>query len=488
MERTTFWLNDELIDTNEHPGLLVLDFVRRNRLTGTKEGCKEGDCGACTILVGTLEGDRVRYEPVTSCLVPLGEMQGKHVVTIEGLNFEDRLSLVQDAMVHRGGTQCGYCTPGFVVSMTWFLMDEQERPTMDGFKRAISGNLCRCTGYNSINRAGQDIIDVLSGDGKLSWVWEADDRMDALVSEQLIPSYFEEMPARLAAIAKPRPNGADAEFFVAGGTDLYVQRGEEIPNAQIAILNHHPEMKGIRRDGDVLRVGALTTFTEFSENDHVRELIPRMDEFLWLVASLHIRNRATLGGNIVNASPIGDFTALLLALGSTLVLKEAGGPAREVLLEDFFLGYKTLDKRPRELVTEVVIPTGDTKTFVNLEKISKRKALDIATVCSGARIQLADDETIAAANISMGGVAAIPLQLRQTRNFLVGRPVNVTTVLGAIDIAQQEVSPISDVRGSADYKRLLVNQLIIAHFIELFGDRVSFEDIQQQRGRAAANG
>jgi len=140
---THFWLNDSYVETDESKGLLVLDFVRKHRrLTGTKEGCKEGDCGACAILVGTLEDDRVRYEPVTSCLVPLGEMEGKHVVTIEGLNFPRELTPVQRAMVDHGGTQCGYCTPGFVVSKHWFLMDESAaQPTMDRFKRAISGNL-----------------------------------------------------------------------------------------------------------------------------------------------------------------------------------------------------------------------------------------------------------------------------------------------------------------------------------------------------------
>ena len=478
METIRFWLNDEYVETDESPGRLVLDFVRRERLTGTKEGCKEGDCGACTILIGHLEGGRVRYEPVTSCLVPLGEMHGKHVVTIEGLNFPKRLSLVQEAMVYRGGTQCGYCTPGFIVSMTWFLMAEDDEPTLDGFKRSISGNLCRCTGYNSINRAGEDIVRAMRDDGPYGSVWEADDRIAALVGEQLLPAYFAEMPDRLAALTQPAPNGADADFFVAGGTDLYVQRGEEIPHARISILNHHPQMRGIREEDGNLHLGALTTFTEFAEDPLVRALIPRMDDFVWLIASLHIRNRATLGGNIVNASPIGDMTALLLALGSTLVL-EKDGARREVALKDFFLGYKTLDKQPGELVTEIVFPNGDPQTHVNFEKVSKRKALDIATVCSGARLEVKDGK-IVSAYISMGGVAPIPLLLRRTAGFLAGRTIAPETVYAALTVAQSEVSPISDVRGSADYKRLLVNQLIIAHFKELFGDEVSFEQVHRQ--------
>lgn len=476
MQSTTFWLNDERVETDEHPGLLVLDYVRRNRLTGTKEGCKEGDCGACTILVGDLRDGRLRYEPVTSCLVPLGEMHGKHVVTIEGLNFRDRLSFVQDAMVHCGGTQCGYCTPGFVVSMTWYLMSEDEaEPSLDGFKRSISGNLCRCTGYASINRAGQEIVDALADGGEFRDVWTASDRIAALVSRGLIPDYFGKMEARLAAIETPAPDQGTADFLVAGGTDIYVQRGEEIPRSTVSILNHHPEMRGIRGEDDTVRIGSLTTFTEFAQDRHVRKLIPRMDEFLWLIASLHIRNRATLGGNIVNASPIGDMTNLLLALGSTLVLAE-GGRKREVAMKDFFLDYKKLDKSERELVIEIVFPAGTDHTFVNFEKVSKRKALDIATVCSGARFEVADG-LIENASIAMGGVAAIPLLLTATNEYLRGKPVEAATVRGALSVAQTEVTPISDVRGSAKYKRLLVHQLIIAHFTELFADQIRFEEL-----------
>lgn len=483
VETTRFWLNDELVETDESPGRLILDYVRKNRLTGTKEGCKEGDCGACTILVGELHDGRVRYEPTTSCLVPLGEMHGKHVVTIEGLNFDRRLSLVQDAMVRWGGTQCGYCTPGFVVSMTWYLMAEEDEPSMEGFKRSISGNLCRCTGYNSITRAGSEIIDAMGPDGTYASVWNADDRIAALCEEGLLPGYFTEMPNRLADFDSPKPNGAGAEFFVAGGTDLYVQRGAEIPGARIAILNHHPEMKGIREQDDALLIGALTTFTEFAEDPRVRRLIPRMDEFLWLIASLHIRNRATLGGNIVNASPIGDMTNLLLALGSSLVL-DLDGETREVAMKDFFLDYKKLDKAHGELVTQIIVPRGTRDTHVNFEKVSKRKALDIASVCSGARIE-ARDGTIISGFISMGGVAATPLLLRRTAGFLAGKSIEAETIRAALDVAQAEISPISDVRGSAAYKRLLTNQLIIAHFTELFGDHVTAEEVLNKTAEAA---
>jgi xanthine dehydrogenase small subunit len=488
MATTEFWLNDHFVSTDAPKGLLVLDFLRRNEhLVGTKEGCKEGDCGACAILIGQLVGDpnegnpidadEVRYEPVTSCLVPLGEMQGRHVVTIEGVNL-DGLSPVQQAMVDFGGTQCGYCTPGFIVSMSWYVMAERDEPTLEGMKRAISGNLCRCTGYASINRASEQIIEKFGPGGPWADIWGAEDRIDALVEAEMLPAYFTKMPERLRSIEPPQVehDGDVTDFFVAGGTDLYVQQGEKIPGASVKILNHFPLMRGIRIEDGNFRIGALTSFEEFRADEHVQQLIGRVDDFMFLIASLHIRNRATLGGNIINASPIGDMTNLLLALGTDLVLSD-GENERVVAMREFFLDYKVLDRRPEELLTEIVFPDGTGRTRVNFEKLSKRKALDIASVCSGFRCEADADGVIEKIGISMGGVAPIPLFLEQTCEFLIGQTIDRDTVKEACRIAMSEASPISDVRGSADYKRLLVRQFLIAHFTECYPKRVRFEEL-----------
>ncbi len=482
MATTEFWLNDRFVSTDAPAGLLVLDYLRRNEhLVGTKEGCKEGDCGACAILIGELDDGRVRYEPVTSCLVPLGEMQGRHVVTIEGINLEG-LSPVQEAMVDFGGTQCGFCTPGFVVSMTWYLMAETNEPTLEGMKRAISGNLCRCTGYASINRASKSLIERFAEGGQWADIWQAEGRIEALVEAEMLPEYFGQMSERLAEIEQPEVTheGDVTEFLVAGGTDLYVQQGESIPGASVQMLNHFPQMRGVRLEDGQLRVGALTTFEAFARDERIQKLIPRIDEFMFLIASLHIRNRATLGGNIVNASPIGDMTSMLLALGSTLVLSD-GTTEREVPMQEFFLDYKVLDRKPEELVTEIVFADaateGEGETRVNFEKVSKRKALDIATVCSGFRCETDDDGVIEQVGISMGGVAAIPLFLDETCAFLKGKQISADVVRRACAVAMGEASPISDVRGSADYKRLLVRQLLIAHFVECYPKRVQFREL-----------
>lgn len=472
-----FLLNDRLVETDAPEGLLVLDYLRDNeRLVGTKEGCKEGDCGACAIMIGELENGDIEYELVTSCLVPLGEMQGKHVVTIEGMNLEDELNPVQQAMVDCGGTQCGFCTPGFIVSMVWYVMCADEKPSLEGFHRAIGGNLCRCTGYTSINRACETLIDKFGEGGEWHSIWEAQNRIEALAEAEMIPSYFTDAAEKLREIKEPEPPADDidiADFFVAGGTDIYVQEGEDIPSARVAVLNHFPHMEGVRLQDGKFRVGGLTSFEDFGQHPQIRRLIPNMDHHMFLIASLHIRNRATLGGNIVNASPIGDMTNLLLALDSELVL-ESDEDRRVVDMEDFFIDYKKMDRQDGELLTEIVFPDGDDATKVNFEKVSKRKALDIATVCSGARFRL-EEGKLAEANITMGGVAPIPYLLEETREYLLGRSVDEETVHGAIDVAWNEISPISDVRGSADYKRLLVRQMIMAHFVEAYPSRVQFE-------------
>lgn len=476
-----FWINDHHVKTAAADGLLLLDFLRNNRrLVGTKEGCKEGDCGACTVLVGELDAGKIRYEAVTSCLVPLGEMHGKHVVSVEGLNLPARkLNPVQQALVDRGGSQCGFCTPGFVVSMCWYMIGGAGEPSLDGFKRAFSGNLCRCTGYASIFRAGEDLVAAFGPEGDWNHVWTSDDRVDALAGAGLIPAYFKDMPARIEAIVPIEEETSDkieeAAFFVAGGTDLYVQRGEEIPRGTVKILNRHPEMKGIRRENCHFHVGALTTFEEFGRDEGIVALIPKIQDYLFLIASLQLRNRATLSGNIINASPIGDMTALLLALNTDLVFVE-GDETRVVAMKDFFLGYKTMDKRPNEIMTELVFPVGNDNTRVHWEKVSKRKCLDIATVNSAIRIDATPEGLISDVTITLGGVAAVPLWLKDTAAYLRGKTIETGTIAEALRIVQNEISPISDVRGSAHYKRLLARQLVLAHFIELYPDRIALEN------------
>ena len=466
---TRFILNDRTVETSAPAGLLLLDFLRHHeRLTGTKEGCKEGDCGACAVLIGELAGDAVRYQPVTSCLVPLAEVDGRHVVTIEGCNLGTGLTPAQEAVVEHGGTQCGFCTPGIVVSLHGLLLDDTKGLSVEDVKYALSGHLCRCTGYRSLKDCA-DTLDRRLG-SRLNGIGGRD-RLAAMAAAGAIPGYFTTISERLRALQgeTPAPDAdPEPEVRIAGGTDLYVQQGEEIPGRRVEALNRRPALKRIRRSDGEFRIGALITFEEFGVDPLVIEAIPRIGAFNHLIASWQIRNRATLAGNIVNASPIGDFTSLLLALDARVVLDD-DGTQRSVRLKEFYRGYKQIDLRPGELVTEVAFadPAG---ARVNLEKVSKRTCLDIASVNSACSIRCTGD-TIADAHVSLGGVAPIPLYLHETSRALRGRALDLDTAWEAVRISQQEIAPITDVRGSAEYKRLLARQLLIAHFVTLFPDR-----------------
>ncbi len=458
MHEIRFILNDHDVRTAVPPGLLVLDFLRRReRATGTKEGCREGDCGACTILVGEWEAERVVYRPVTSCLMPAAEMHGKHIVTIEGLNMQ-ALSPVQQAIVTEGATQCGFCTPGIVVSLTGSLLDGARRDV----KEALSGHLCRCTGYRSLKRAGQTAYAAAAGRTDMS----------ALVEGGFLPDYFLDIPDRLRRLQRGLPSNGLATngIPVAGGTDLYVQRGEDLPGEAVAVLNLDPELRGIRWEDGFLRVGACTTFEAFADHPEVQRLLPDVKAYMFLIASWQIRNRATLGGNIVNASPIGDVSILLLALDAVLVLRRRL-QRRQVPLRSFFLGYKQCDLAEDERVEAVLIPAPAPETRVNFEKVSKRKCLDIASV-NAAICVCVRGGVVAEMGLAVGGVAPIPLYLRETSRFFVGKPVVVEVVREGLERMQAEIAPIDDVRGSAAYKRLLARQLLLAHFTRLFPESI----------------
>ena len=496
MSQTTFLLNDSLVETDVSAGTLLLDFLRNHaRRTGTKEGCKEGDCGACAVMIGRVDPDsvegRISYRPVTSCLVPIAEVHGAHVVTAEGLRADPTtrgtfvgLNPAQAALVEFGGTQCGFCTPGIAVSLSWWMLGDEGAPTMSGFKRALSGHLCRCTGYASILRGGEALIEKFTT-GEWSHVWGADDRISALVGQGLLPPHFVTARERIDDIDPViPPDRAATDVVIAGGTDLYVQRGEHLPDAEVSVLNHPAAFSasdaGVRNDivleGDSILVGGLVTFEEFAAHPLVRERIDRVDEFMFLIASLQIRNRATLVGNIVNASPIGDMTNLLQALDTRLVID---GGAREVPLRSFYSGYKTYDLKPGELITQLRLRADLGTAKVNFEKLSKRTCLDIATVCASACIYDADG-VIREAGLTVGGVAATPLYLKDASAWLAGQTVNAATVLEAARRADAEVSPISDIRGSAQYKRMLNRQFLFAHFLTLYPDRVRFEELHQR--------
>jgi xanthine dehydrogenase small subunit len=457
-----FILNNKEVNTAEPCGSLLLDFIRYNQhLTGTKIGCREGDCGACTVLIGDLKNNTLRYRSFTSCLTPLGNIHGKHVVTIEGINMND-LMPIQQCMSDASATQCGFCTPGFVVSLAGFCLSKKEA-TPQNAVAAIDGNICRCTGYKSIERAAGRISELMQQRGD-------EDILEFVVDNKILPLYFAGIKDRLKTLSL-QLNGELSKHgtsiqFAGGGTDIYVQRPEELKEAGIKFLYNEDVLKGIRKVGNKCFIGPSATVTDLQESEVIQEYFPNFNKQVKLISSTPIRNMATIAGNFINASPIGDFTIFFLALDAMLVLSDSN-ERREVPLRELYKGYKTLDKRPEEFIEQIWFQLPDEKTRFNFEKVSKRTHLDIASVNTAISITV-DDGIITGAHLSAGGVGPVPKFLERTSLMLIGNSVTEAVVIEAVDVAQTEIHPISDARGTAAYKRLLLSQLIKAHFITLF--------------------
>ncbi len=464
---TEFLLNDSKISTDKPTGSLLLDFVRYdNALVGTKIGCREGDCGACTVLLGEFSNGRMKYKQVTSCLTPLANAHGKHVVTVEGLNMEE-LSPVQNFMVEEGGTQCGFCTVGFVVSLTGFCL-ANSKPTYEEAIAAIDGNICRCTGYKSIERAAKQLTDALA-------TKNTNETVEWLVENKFIPAYFVGIPDRLKEI-EPSMVTQGTGVLVGGGTDLYVQNPDELVEKNVGSIANNPELRFISIEGSTCTIGGGSTVADLLESEQLQEVFPRLNEHLKLISSSLIRNISTLAGNFVNASPIGDITGFFLALHAKITLTE-NAHSRSIYLKDFFKGYKDLDISTGEIISNISfeIPSGD--TLFNLEKVSKRTHLDIASVNTSAQFSVSDN-TISIAHISAGGIGPIPTYLSKTGEFLNGKEITTTNIVAANEVLQKEISPISDVRGTSEYKRLLLRQLFYAHFITLFPNQITLESLR----------
>lgn len=460
-------VNNRTVATDANPNMVVLDFLRgEEHLTGTKEGCREGDCGACTILVGELINGHVVYKSVNSCLMPLGDAEGKHLLSVEGINQPSELNPIQKAFVDEGGTQCGFCTPGFLMSLTGYCMNSQHHSLNDAVN-AMDGNICRCTGHPPIKKAAATIIENLSSHS----AHNTKTRQQSLIDQKILPDYLSTIAERLQLLQQEGGILSDVEehtHIVSGGTDLYVQRAFTMVNERTKRIAHKKKHPVIWEEENTIHCLGVTTIEEFQRSELIRSFIPNIEKYAFLFGSTPIRNRATLAGNIVNASPIGDMTSLLLALDASLLLRD-GNSQRIVLLRKFYKGYKQTDKTKNEIVEAVILPKPSRPRLINFEKVSRRRYLDIASVNSAIVVSM-DGMKIVEAHLTAGGVFATPLFLRETSEYLTGKSITSDVIAEAITKIQQEIKPISDARGSADYKRLLARQLFIAHLVSLFPD------------------
>ncbi|WP_457618228.1 FAD binding domain-containing protein [Lutibacter sp.] len=460
-----FILNNEVIKTTENSGMTLVDFIREyQQLKGTKIGCREGDCGACTVLVGTLDNSKITYKSITSCISPLGNANGKHIVTVEGINLPENLNFVQKAITSNYATQCGYCTPGFVVSLAGYALDKSPQTTAT-CNDAISGNICRCTGYKSIEKAANSIDQKLvkkDDNNQVSW----------LIEEGFLPTYFKEIPQRLQQL---QPTELEKEgTIVANGTDVYVRNADQLSEEKIHLISEEKALKGIVLTKGKCVIGASTTVTDILQNEQLNTIFPSLKKFLKLISSEQIRNMGTLGGNFVNASPIGDMSIFFLALNSELTIQHTSGSVRKIPFQEFHKDYKVVDLKDEELIIAISfnIPIDN----YNFEKVSKRTHLDIASVNAACEISTKNN-VISHAHFSMGGVAPIPKYLSKTNQFLEHKTISVSTIKEAEKVLQSEISPISDVRGTETYKRALAKQLFYAHFITLFPQLINFQNL-----------
>jgi xanthine dehydrogenase small subunit len=471
VETISFILNDKNCTESLPPGMVVLDYLRQHqRLTGTKEGCREGDCGACFILLGRLQNGRILYRSVNSCLLPIGDISSSHLVTIEGLNG-DGLNPIQKIFVDESASQCGFCTPGFIIALIGFFL-ATNKLTESAAIAAMDGNICRCTGYTPIKRAAKILAQHF---GATLPPAQSDGRLQILIEQGVLPSYFSAIAAKLHKLTKniSTTHSAKGGRIVAGGTDLFVQRADELKTTPLNFLSHKAELSHIWSESDKVYLGASVTVEQMHASPILSDLFARLDTFIKLISSTPIRNRATIGGNIVNASPIGDLSIFFLALDASLRLTN-GKQHRSIFLKDFFLDYKKLDLAENEIIEWIEFPKPTKPFYFNFEKVSKRIHLDIASVNSAMRIEM-DGDVIRDIALSAGGVAPIPLYLQRTVDALKGASLSPTTIKEAAATALEEISPISDVRGSGDYKKLLLRQLIYSHFVTLFPEQLTPE-------------
>ena len=454
----------------------ALSWLRDQGLTGAKEGCNEGECGACSVLLARPAADGeergTEWTAVNACLLPAGALAGQEVVTVEGLGTSTDLHPVQREMAHRGGSQCGYCTPGFVCSMA----AEYYRPGRhangtdpagghgpeDGHEHgpngfdlhALSGNLCRCTGYRPIRDAAFALpVDLPDGD-TLAERRAAPAPAPPPVRIDVDGSSFAR-PATLADALALLADHPDA-VVVAGSTDWGVEVNLRASRAPLTVaVDRLPELRGLSVGEDVVEIGAANTLTEVERRLDGR--IPLLAETFPLFASRLIRNAATVGGNLATASPIGDLPPALLALDAKVVLASAAGD-REVPLAEFFTGYRQTVRRPDELIRAVRIPLPLAEVTA-FHKIAKRRFDDISSVAVGFALDVADG-VVRRARIGLGGVAATPIRALATEETLTGRPWTEETVREAAAVMAAEGSPMDDHRASAAYRSAMLGQAL----------------------------
>ena len=437
----SFVLNGEAMIADDL-SMTLLDFLRLKRgLTGTKEGCNEGDCGACTVQIAGLEGGELVHRAVNSCIFLMGQMQGKSVTTVEALGGAHP---VQAAMVEHHGSQCGFCTPGIVMSLV-----AAHREGRQDHADVLAGNLCRCTGYAPILRAAEAVEEATVPEGP----------DETALINGLSGAGFTE----LDDFANWYAQNPDA-VLVGGATEVGLVLTKELKQPEkLAFLNHITALQSIDHEIGGMRIGAGVLLARL--RGAMAGKYPQFAEMLRRFGSVQVRNSATIGGNIANGSPIADTPPALIALEASITLRK-GSVRREILLEEFYLSYGVQDRAEGEFIESVFIP--EQADRLGVYKISKRFDQDISALCGAFNIAI-NDGTVTKARIAFGGMAATPKRAKAVETALIGQPWNEATIEAAQAAFTKDYTPMSDQRGSAAYRITLVQNLLKRYYLEQTG-------------------
>ncbi len=465
MNQIRFILDGEVITIkNAEPTRSVLQYLREDlNRTGSKEGCAEGDCGACTVVIAEVVSNRIQYKAVNACIQFLPTLDGKALFTVESLKQADgNLHPVQKALVDYHGSQCGFCTPGFVMSLFALYRKEStpERATIDD---VLSGNLCRCTGYRPIIEAAMHMHDYDTVDENEQQLLE---QLNGLTSiqdlslESATGTYH--APADLQVFADLYRQYPEATIL-AGGTDVGLWVTKQLRDlSRIIYLGNVKTLKTINQTDSGIEIGAAVSL----ENAFacLSKHYPELDEMFRRFASLPVRNAGTLVGNIANGSPIGDSMPALICIGARIRLR-LGSQTREMALQDLYIDYMKNAMQPGEFIESVIVPARKTSFQLQCYKLSKRFDQDISAVCAAFSLQLEDDQ-VSKIIIAFGGMAAIPRRATEAENFLIGKPWDEKTVQQGMEKLEQDFQPLSDMRASAAYRSRVSANLLYRFYLQ----------------------